>query len=209
MTFTDIQPYLALLLGAIGTLLGVVNLIRDIKKGREKISVRAVPVLRKTLEVEQQRSFRAVVSDLQMQTTENTWRNFGLKTKQALQERLDSGEIPNLIGFEVNNHSSHSVFIHSLGLSNKEGKSTYEGDHLDAIQELKAERTEGDPIEVKPKALFTTYLYIDDLVGNLLLNGYIYPVVESTSKRKRIHGSSRLLKIFSDWIKMRVSGDEI
>ena len=200
MEFSELQPILALSLGAIGTSLGLVNLLRDVRKNTEKVSVLAVPVLRRRIDAKRGEIFENVVSEISMNTTDNIWRNLGMKSVTSIKNHLENSEIPNLIGFEVRNQSTHSVFIHTLGLADETNKNKYESDLLDAIQELKAERVEGDPVEIKPKSLFTTYLYIDELVSGLLKDGYIYPVVETTSRNKRIYGHKKYLSVLSKWM---------
>lgn len=201
MNLTEIQPYLALILGAIGTSLGLVNLIRDVRKNSERISVIAIPVIRRKIEDGHATVIGEITNDLNAKTSQNSWRNIGLKSVDALNERLESNEVPNLIGFEVRNASSHSIFLHTLGLAEYKNRNKFESSILDAIQEIKAERVEGDPIEIKPRSLFTTYLYIDILVSEMISNGYIYPVVETTSKSKRVYGDKNCLQALAHWLR--------
>jgi hypothetical protein len=198
MTITELQPYAALVLGAIGTLLGIVNLIRDVQKNKESVEISAYPVIRTS--IQQKNNVAAEFSKLEIMTTKNQFRNVALVSPEVLLEHIENGAVPNLIGFEVTNLSTKSIYIDNLGLANEKNKNIYRGGGLDAIQSLKAEMLESNGIEVKQNGKFTTFLFLETLASKNIAEGGFYPFIETTSKKRRFFSKSTTLEAFSKWL---------
>ncbi|WP_200763013.1 hypothetical protein [Nitrosophilus alvini] len=203
MELKEIQMIAAITLGTIGTSLGVINLVRDIRKNRERVTISACPVFRYRLDDRHIMDFPQV-SALEANTGKNpSYRNIGLWNVEALENSIKNGAFPNLIGFQIQNSSNHSIFLENVGLTDYDNRKRYMGKHYDAIQSIKAEAVDTGILEVKPNSKYTSYCILDDHLSKLIASGYIYPFVETQSRKKRIYSESETIRFLSKWLKSR------
>lgn len=198
MTLEQIGPYIA---GIIGTILGIVNLARDIHRNRERVTIYSCPVIRTQMLGNVANLAAERAQHLGFAVPRNTWSNIGLQSQEAVTKALESKTGPHLISFEVTNLSTKSIFIYEVGLSNALLRKKYGSEHFSAIASLKAELVEGQQLEVKAGGRWTTYLFIDGEIAEAIKSGWVFPFVETTSSRKRVWSESETLISLMNWLK--------
>lgn len=186
-------------LGLIGTSLGVVNLVRDIRYRQEKLTIEARPVVRVDTRELDENTIMAQALDSNFSQLDPVIRarpvqNIAATSPDAVERWLRNGIVPNLIGFEVTNLSAVPVFLRDIGLAKAESRGKYMGEAFSAILPL---GDDGDPysnIGVEPGNTFITYLVVDRRLLLALHSGVIFPYLETRSKRLRVWSDSVTLK---------------